>query len=89
MDDTHLLLIEGYTTAYSIYQLLRDRYEGSTAHGDPYYINHYLMTIKYEESTDLMTFFLEFERALKSAAKATGIIMKDEQNSLYLYCYAI
>ncbi|OWZ14310.1 hypothetical protein PHMEG_00012235 [Phytophthora megakarya] len=58
---------------------------GSTAHGDPYYINHYLMTIKYEEGTDLMGFFLTFERALTAAAEATGIVMTDELKSLYLY----
>ncbi|EGZ30595.1 hypothetical protein PHYSODRAFT_477730, partial [Phytophthora sojae] len=85
IDDAHVLLVEGCTSAYSIYQKLRDRYEGSTAHGDPYYINHYLMTIKYEDGTDLMAFFLTFERALKAAAEVTGIVMTDEQKSLYLY----
>ncbi|OWZ22826.1 hypothetical protein PHMEG_0002419 [Phytophthora megakarya] len=85
IDDAHVLLVEGCTSAYMIYQKLRGRYEASTAHGDPYYINHYLMTIKYEEETDLMEFFLTFERALKAAAEATGIVMTDEQKSLYLY----
>ncbi|KAG3061245.1 hypothetical protein PI124_g22797 [Phytophthora idaei] len=85
IDDSHGLLVEGCTSAYAIYQKLCDRYEGTTAHGDPYYINHYLMTIKYNEGTDLMALFLEFERALKHAAEATGIVMTDEQKSLYLY----
>ncbi|GMF40768.1 unnamed protein product [Phytophthora fragariaefolia] len=31
IDDAHVLLVEGYTSAYSIYKKLRDRYEGSTA----------------------------------------------------------
>ncbi|KAF4137870.1 hypothetical protein GN958_ATG12823, partial [Phytophthora infestans] len=45
MDDAHVLLVEGYTSAYAIDQKWRDRYEASSVHGDPYYINHYLMTI--------------------------------------------
>lgn len=44
-----------------------------------------LMTIKYEVGTDLMELYLTFKRALKAAAEATGIVMTDEQNSLYLY----
>ncbi|KAG3073343.1 hypothetical protein PI124_g20793 [Phytophthora idaei] len=85
IDDSHVLLVEGCTSAYAIYLKLRDRYESSTAHGDPYYINHYLMTIKYDEGTDLMEFCLEFERALKHASESTGIVVVDEQKSLYLY----
>ncbi|KAE9320330.1 hypothetical protein PF001_g5466 [Phytophthora fragariae] len=73
IDDAHVPIVEGSTSAFAIYQKLRDRYEGSTAHDAPYYINHYLMTIKYEEGTDLMEFFLTFKRALKAAAEATGI----------------
>ncbi|POM71959.1 Hypothetical protein PHPALM_11403 [Phytophthora palmivora] len=73
------------TSAFAIFQKLRDRNEASTVHGDPYYINHNLITIKYEEGIDLMEFFLTFARALKAAAEATGIVMTDEQKSLYLY----
>ncbi|POM69494.1 Hypothetical protein PHPALM_14212 [Phytophthora palmivora] len=85
IDDAHVLLVEGCASAYSMCQTLRDRYEGSTAHGDPYYINYFLMTIKYEEGTNLMAFFLTFERALKVTAQATDIVMTDEQKSIYLY----
>ncbi|KAE8988140.1 hypothetical protein PR003_g23152 [Phytophthora rubi] len=38
------------------------------------------MTLKYEKGTDLVEFFLTFERALKAAAEATGFEMTDEQN---------
>ncbi|POM64435.1 LOW QUALITY PROTEIN: Polyprotein [Phytophthora palmivora] len=72
-------------SAFALFQKLRDRYEGSTTHRDPYYINHNLITIKYEEGTDLMELFLTFERALKAAAEATGIVMTYEQRSLCLY----
>ncbi|KAG3093356.1 hypothetical protein PI124_g16593 [Phytophthora idaei] len=40
IDDAHVLLVEGRTSAFAIYQKLRDRYEGSTNHGDRYCINH-------------------------------------------------
>ncbi|KAE8915646.1 hypothetical protein PF005_g1176 [Phytophthora fragariae] len=85
IDDAQVLLVEGSTSAFAIYQKLRDRYEGSTAHVAHYYINHYFMTIKYEEGTDPMEFFLTFERALKATAEATGLVTIDEQKSLYLY----
>uniref|UniRef100_H3GSW9 Uncharacterized protein n=1 Tax=Phytophthora ramorum TaxID=164328 RepID=H3GSW9_PHYRM len=54
-------------------------------HGDPYYIQSYLMTVKYEEGSDLMAFIIDLEESMKAAAEATNSVLSDEQKSLYLY----
>ncbi|ETK90471.1 hypothetical protein L915_05771, partial [Phytophthora nicotianae] len=45
------------------------KYECAAVHGDPYYIQSYLMTMKYEEGTDLTAFIFEVEQAMKALPK--------------------
>ncbi|KAK1931950.1 hypothetical protein P3T76_012450 [Phytophthora citrophthora] len=85
MDDTHIRLVKNLTTAFDIFQAICTKYEGAAFHGDPYFIQHFLMEIKYEEGGDLTSFFLELENAMKAASEATGSPLTDGQKSLYLF----
>ncbi|KAL4102534.1 hypothetical protein PRIC1_006279 [Phytophthora ramorum] len=85
IDDQHVLMVKDKTTAYEIFQTLCSKYEGAAIHGDPYYIQSYLMALKYEEGSDLMAFIIDLEESMKAAAEATNSVLSDEQKSLYLY----
>ncbi|KAK1932082.1 hypothetical protein P3T76_009406 [Phytophthora citrophthora] len=85
MDDTHIRLVKNLTTAFDIFQAICTKYEGAAFHGDPYFIQHFLMEIKYEEGGDLTSFFLELENAMKAASEATESPLTDGQKSLYLF----
>ncbi|KAG3110919.1 hypothetical protein PI125_g9606 [Phytophthora idaei] len=78
-------MVKDKTTAYKIFQTLCSKYEGAAIHGDPYYIQSYLMALKYEEGADLMSFIIDLEESMKTAAEATNSVLSDEQKSLYLY----
>ncbi|GMF25018.1 unnamed protein product [Phytophthora lilii] len=84
IDDQHVLMVKDKTTLFEIFQTLCDKYKGTATHGDPYYIQSYLMTLKYEEGMDLTAFFFEMESAMKLSAEATNSVMSDEQKTLYL-----
>ncbi|OWY99254.1 LOW QUALITY PROTEIN: hypothetical protein PHMEG_00029773, partial [Phytophthora megakarya] len=56
-----------------------------TFHGDPYFIQRYLMEIKYEEGFDLTEFFLKLENAMQAASDATESVMTKGQKSIYLF----
>uniref|UniRef100_H3GXI1 Retrovirus-related Pol polyprotein from transposon TNT 1-94-like beta-barrel domain-containing protein n=1 Tax=Phytophthora ramorum TaxID=164328 RepID=H3GXI1_PHYRM len=73
IDDQHVLMVKDKTTAYEIFQTLCSKYEGAAIHGDPYYIQSYLMALKYEEGSDLMAFIIDLEESMKAAAEATNI----------------
>ncbi|KAK1947748.1 hypothetical protein P3T76_000038 [Phytophthora citrophthora] len=73
MDDTHIRLVKNLTTAFDIFQTICTKYEGAAFHGDPYFIQHFLMEIKYEEGGDLTSFFLELENAMKAASEANRV----------------
>ncbi|DAZ93647.1 TPA: hypothetical protein N0F65_009052 [Lagenidium giganteum] len=62
MDNTHIRLDIYLATSYEIFQAISKKYEGVAFHGDPYFIQHYLMELKYEEGSDLM------ENAMKTAS---------------------
>uniref|UniRef100_H3GIX7 Retrovirus-related Pol polyprotein from transposon TNT 1-94-like beta-barrel domain-containing protein n=1 Tax=Phytophthora ramorum TaxID=164328 RepID=H3GIX7_PHYRM len=83
--NTHVRLVKNITTSYAIFQAICKKYEGAAFHGDPYFIQHFLMKIKYEESSDLTEFFLQLENAMKAASEATESVMTDGQKSLYLF----
>ncbi|KAG3111415.1 hypothetical protein PI124_g9855 [Phytophthora idaei] len=85
IDDQHVLMVKDKTTAYEIFQTLCSKYEGAAIHGDPYYIQSYLMALKYEGGADLMSFIIDLEESMKAAAEATNSVLNDEQKSLYLY----
>ena len=85
MDDTHIRLVKSLSTSYEIFQTICTKYEGAAFHGDPYFIQHFLMEIKYEEGSDVMSFFLELENAMKAASEATESVLTDGQKSLYLF----
>ncbi|POM68315.1 Hypothetical protein PHPALM_15541 [Phytophthora palmivora] len=85
MDDTHIRLVKNLTTAFDIFQAICTKYEGAAFHGDPYFIQHFVMEIKYEEGGDLTSFFLELENAMKAASEATESPLTDGQKSLYLF----
>ncbi|POM74341.1 Hypothetical protein PHPALM_8716 [Phytophthora palmivora] len=85
IDDQHVLMVKEKTTAYEIYQTLCNKYEGAAVHSDPYYIQSYLMALKYEEGSDLATFIYDLESAMTAAADSTNSVLSDEQKSLYLY----
>ncbi len=85
IDDTHVRLIVDAKTAYDIFQTLCAKYEGAAVHGDPYFIQHYLMEIKYEEGSDLTLFFLQLEKAMRAASESMNTTMTDAQMSLYLF----
>jgi hypothetical protein len=81
MDNTPIRLVENLVTSYEICK----KYEGAAFHGDPYFIQHFLVKIKYEEDTDLTDFFLKLENAMKAASEATESVFTDAQRSLYLF----
>ncbi|OWZ07172.1 hypothetical protein PHMEG_00020467 [Phytophthora megakarya] len=63
-----------------------DTTHGAAFHGDPYFIQHYLMELKYEEDSELTDFFLKLENAMKAAQEATDSVMAEGQKSIYLFC---
>ncbi|KAF1336130.1 hypothetical protein FI667_g657, partial [Globisporangium splendens] len=85
IDDMHVLIVDDQPTAYDVFQTLCHRYQGTKAHGDPYWIQHYLMGVKYEEGSDVTRFFLDLEEAMRNTSDVAGSIMDDEQKSIYLY----
>ncbi|KAE8982937.1 hypothetical protein PR003_g23200 [Phytophthora rubi] len=85
MDNTHVRLVKNLTTSYEIFQFICQKYEGASFHGDPYFIQHYLMEIRYEEGSDLTEFFLKLENAMKAAQDATDTVMAESQKSIYLF----
>ncbi|KAJ8558953.1 hypothetical protein ON010_g8497 [Phytophthora cinnamomi] len=50
---------------------VRLKHKGAAFLDDPYFIQHYLMEIKYNEGSDLTEFFLKLENAMKAAQQAT------------------
>ncbi|KAG2834160.1 hypothetical protein PC118_g5508 [Phytophthora cactorum] len=88
IDDQHVLMVKDKTTAYEIFQTICSKYEGAAIHGDPYYIQSYLMALKYEEGADLMSFIIDLEESMKAASEATNSLLSDEQKSLYL-CHSL
>ncbi|KAG3068006.1 hypothetical protein PI124_g20697 [Phytophthora idaei] len=85
MDDTHIRLVKNLTSAYDIFQAICKKYEGAAFHGDPYFIQHFLMETKYEEGSDVNEFFFVLEDAMRAASKATESVLTDGQKSLYLF----
>ncbi|KAG2787369.1 hypothetical protein PC116_g16336 [Phytophthora cactorum] len=85
MDDTHLRLVKSLTSAYDIFQPICKKYEGAAFHGDPYFIQHFLMETKYEEGSVVNEFFLVLEDAMMAASKATESVLTNGQKSLYLF----
>ncbi|POM78431.1 Hypothetical protein PHPALM_4033 [Phytophthora palmivora] len=61
------------------------KYEEAAFHGDHYFIQHYLMEIKYEEGSDLTEFFLKLENAMKAASEVIESVMTEGQKSIYLF----
>ncbi|GMF62069.1 unnamed protein product [Phytophthora fragariaefolia] len=85
MDNTHVRLVKNLVTSYDIFSFICERYEGAAFQGDPYFIQHYLMEIKYEEGSDLTEFPLKLENAMKAALEATESVVTDGQKSIYLF----
>ncbi|KAG2932156.1 hypothetical protein PC114_g1936 [Phytophthora cactorum] len=85
MDDTQSRLVKNLTSAYDIFQAICKKYEGAAFHGDPYFIQRFLMETKYEEGSDANEFFLVLEDAMRAASKATESVLTDGQKSLYLF----
>ncbi|GMF60746.1 unnamed protein product [Phytophthora fragariaefolia] len=85
LDNIHALLVRDKRTAYEIFATIRERYENKSLHGDPYYIQSYLMELKYEEGTDLNLFLLKMEQAIHACSGSTNSSLSDEQQSIYLY----
>ncbi|KAE8982170.1 hypothetical protein PR002_g23604 [Phytophthora rubi] len=85
MDNTHVRLVKDLETSFEIFQAICEKYEGVSSHGDPYFIQGYLMKIKYEEGSDLTDFFIKLEQAMDAASSATESVMTDGQKSLYLF----
>ncbi|KAG6619276.1 uncharacterized protein IUM83_13525 [Phytophthora cinnamomi] len=83
--DQYVIMVKEKTSAYEIYQTLCSKYEGAAVHDDPYYIQSYLMALKYEEGSDLANFIFDLESAMTAAADSTNSVLSDEQKSLYLY----
>ncbi|POM59848.1 hypothetical protein PHPALM_31363 [Phytophthora palmivora] len=78
MDNTHVRLVKNLVTSYDIFTFICEKYEGAAFHGDPYFIQHYLMEIKYEEGSDLTEFFFKLENAIKAASEATESVMRED-----------
>ncbi|POM69399.1 Hypothetical protein PHPALM_14313 [Phytophthora palmivora] len=76
---------EAKTKAFSVKTIDNTHYEGAAFHGDPYFIQHYLMGIKYEEGSDLTEFFLKLENAMKAASKATESVMTEGQKFICMF----
>ncbi|EGZ21757.1 hypothetical protein PHYSODRAFT_496377, partial [Phytophthora sojae] len=85
MDNTHVRLVKNLVTSYDIFTFICEKYKGAAFHGDPYFIQHYLMEIKYEEGSDLSEFFVKLETAMKAASEATESVMTEGQKSIYLF----
>ncbi|KAG6616178.1 Pol Polyprotein [Phytophthora cinnamomi] len=85
MDNTHVRLVKDLKTSYEIFQAICAKYEGAAFHGDPYFIQHYLMELKYEEGGDLDDFFLKLENAMNATSEATESVMTEGQKSIYLF----
>ncbi|POM59064.1 LOW QUALITY PROTEIN: Hypothetical protein PHPALM_36207 [Phytophthora palmivora] len=60
-------------------------YEGAPFHDDLYFIQHYLMEIKYEEGSDLTEFFLKLENVMKAAREAANTVIAESQKSIHLF----
>ncbi|POM76790.1 Hypothetical protein PHPALM_5945 [Phytophthora palmivora] len=78
-------LVKNPNTSNEIFTCICEKYKGAAFHGDPYFIQHNLMDIKYEEGSDLTEFFLKLENAMKAAPEATESVMTEGQKSIYLY----
>ncbi|KAG3111379.1 hypothetical protein PI124_g9548 [Phytophthora idaei] len=83
--NTHVRLVKNQTIVYLIFQFICKKCVGAAFHGDPDFIQHYLMGVKYEEVSDLMKFFLKLENAMKAAQEATDSVMTEAQKSIYLF----
>lgn len=70
---------------FDIFKALCSVYEDAAMHGDPYYILNYLMALKYKEASDLNKFVYDPEDAMKAASDATNSVMRDVQETIYLY----
>ncbi|KAE8903012.1 hypothetical protein PF005_g6799 [Phytophthora fragariae] len=77
MDNTCVRLVKNVVTSYDIFTFICEKYEGAAFHGDPYFIQHYLMEIKYEEGSDLTEFFLKLENGMKAAPEAIESVMTE------------
>ncbi|GMF38432.1 unnamed protein product [Phytophthora fragariaefolia] len=85
MDNTHVRLMKNLTTSYEIFPFTCQKYEGDAFYCDPYFIQHYLMEIRYEEGSDLTVFFTKLENAMKAAQEATDSVMTESLKSIYLF----
>ncbi|KAG6583042.1 Copia proteinlike [Phytophthora cinnamomi] len=85
MDNTHVRLVKDLKTSYEIFQAICAKYEGAAFHGDPYFIQHYLMELKYEEGGDFDDFFLKLENAMNATSEVTESVMTEGQKSIYLF----
>ncbi|POM68082.1 Hypothetical protein PHPALM_15801 [Phytophthora palmivora] len=52
MDNMHVRLVKNLTTSYEIFNYICQKYEGAAFHGDPYFIQHYLMEINHRVGDD-------------------------------------
>lgn len=84
LDDTNIRLLQGKTTVFEIFQMICSRYENTSVHGDPYWIQDFLTKFRYEEGTDVTTFF-ELEKATKAISESTESAMSNQQRSIYPY----
>ncbi|POM64151.1 Hypothetical protein PHPALM_20358 [Phytophthora palmivora] len=82
MDNTHVRLVKILNTSYEIFTFICEKYEGAAFHGDPYFIQHYLMEIKNKAGSDL---FLKLENAMKAASEAIESVMTAGQKSIYFF----
>uniref|UniRef100_H3H2M1 Retrovirus-related Pol polyprotein from transposon TNT 1-94-like beta-barrel domain-containing protein n=1 Tax=Phytophthora ramorum TaxID=164328 RepID=H3H2M1_PHYRM len=78
-------MVKDKTTVYEIFQTLCSKSECAAIHGDPYYIQSYLMALKYEDGSDLIAFIIDLEESMKAAAEATNSVLTDAHKSLYLF----
>ncbi|GMF23603.1 unnamed protein product [Phytophthora fragariaefolia] len=85
MDNTHVRLVKNLVTSYDIFSFICEKYEGAAFHGEPYFFQHYLMEIKYDEGSDVTEFFLKCENATTAASEATESVMTEGQKSTYLF----
>ncbi|GMF30857.1 unnamed protein product [Phytophthora fragariaefolia] len=85
MDNTHVRLGKDLETSFKIFHAICEKYEGVSSHGDPYFIQRYLMKIKYEEGSDLTDFFIKLEHAMDAVSSATESVVTDGKKSLYLF----
>ncbi|POM62859.1 reverse transcriptase [Phytophthora palmivora] len=78
MDNTHVRLVRNLTTSYEIFTIICTTYEGAAFHGDPNFIQHYLMEIQYKEGSNLTEFFLKLENATKASEEAIESSWKND-----------